>query len=64
MKLKAWRQSKDLSQTTFADMIGAAQATVSDWERGASAPKAEAMRWVFVVTDGAVTPNDFVLTEA
>ncbi len=64
MKLKSWRREKDLTQGDIADAIGCSQAAVSDWERGASVPEPDKMRAIHALTEGAVTPNDFVLSDA
>ena len=64
MKLKAWRQSKDLMQADIAEMIGCSQVAVSNWENGVSIPEPDKMRAIHALTEGAVTPNDFVLADA
>lgn len=65
MKLASFMSSKSLSPADMAGRIGDVSASgVLKWMREERLPRAEQMRRIFVVTDGAVTPNDFVLDEA
>ena len=60
MPLKKWREINGKSQIDVANAVGAANATVvSRWERGVHLPRRHEMIWLYVLTAGVVTPNDF-----
>ena len=60
MLLREWRIKHELSQATVAAAVGAANATVvSRWELKRHIPRPAEMAALFLVTGGAVTPNDF-----
>lgn len=59
MKLAAYRKSKGITQQQFAELVGRSQGTVSSWE-GGQMPDGPALRRIFEVTGGTVTPNDFL----
>lgn len=59
MKLREWRETHGHSQQFIADKVGAKSSTVvSRWERLVHVPHPDQVAALFVLTDGAVTPND------
>lgn len=42
-------------------LVGLSQSTISRIEAGKQIPDRDVMRKIFEITDGTVTPNDFVL---
>lgn len=67
MTLDNWRKRKGHSYTKLAELLGASHATVARrWCRpfGASdrkVPNAAYMDRIIILTEGAVTPNDFYI---
>lgn len=61
VRLADWRKEKGWTQAQLGRAIGVAQPVVSDMERAdnPSIPKPVTMRRIYLVTAGAVTPNDF-----
>lgn len=61
MKLAAWRKQEGRTQEWLANELGCSQPYVSQIERSSDAiiPGPEIMERVFLVTGGAVEPNDF-----
>lgn len=65
MKLKTYIEAHRLSYETAAALIGnVSRSAVIKWCRGERVPHPDQLRRIYAVTDGAVTPNDFVLGEA
>lgn len=59
MKLRDWREHAGVSTKVIAAVLGTTTMCLNYWERGIRLPRAEAMRAIFALTQGAVTPNDF-----
>jgi transcriptional regulator with XRE-family HTH domain len=51
------------TQQQFASSIGVSQNTVSRYVNGLTIPRREQLRRIVEVTDGAVTPTDFVFPD-
>ena len=60
MKLRDWRKLRGLTTTEAAQLLGLSQPTISRIERGQSWPNRVTMERIAVVTENAVTANDFV----
>lgn len=60
MKLVDWRKGRKLTQAEFGKLIGVIGITVSRWERGTRVPEPKFQRLMLGVTDGQVTPNDWI----
>jgi transcriptional regulator with XRE-family HTH domain len=58
-KLGDWRRAKGLTQEDLGAKLGCEKPTVARYEAGTRIPERDTMRRIYVVTDGAVTPNDF-----
>lgn len=64
MKLRDYRKLQNLTQTKFAKLIGATSyVIIARYESGVRVPSPTAMRKIYEVTGGKVTPNDFVLPQ-
>lgn len=61
MKLAQWRKLKGLKQAQVAAETGVSQSFISLIERSIEpqTPNADVMRRVYILTEGAVQPNDF-----
>ncbi|MDX3883588.1 MAG: helix-turn-helix transcriptional regulator [Sphingomonas sp.] len=59
MKLGDWRRERGLTQQAVADELGCVISTVARWETGARVPEEDALKAIYILTDGAVQPNDF-----
>lgn len=57
-RLREMRKNLHISQTNFAEMVGASLRTVGAWERGETMPDAEQI-WNMAVALGC-TPNDLL----
>lgn len=57
--LRAWRLKKGYTLDAAAAAVGTVRQVWYDWETGRRRPGVEAMEKIFLVTDGAVEPNDF-----
>jgi hypothetical protein len=62
MKLTQYLREKCLDDETFASLSSGAFSpeAVRKWRFGVRIPRPEQMRLIFELTQGAVTPNDFV----
>lgn len=60
MTLRQYLALTGLTQQQFAMQIGASQGAVSRYVIGLRMPRREHLRRIIEVTDGAVTPTDFV----
>jgi transcriptional regulator with XRE-family HTH domain len=60
MKLSEYRKSAGLTLGQFAEIVGVSDITIGRYERGERTPKPKIMTQIVRVTDGAVTPNDFL----
>ena len=59
-KLERFLKEKRLTDTAFAVLVGVSQSTVSRWRVRRVTPTPDAMRKIAHVTNGSVTPNDFI----
>lgn len=57
--LRRWRMNEGLSQEDAAAKVGVVRKTWHQWEAGDAIPKREAMSSLYLLTGGAVQPNDF-----
>lgn len=65
MKLAAYMELKGVKPGELAQKMGNASASgVIKWMREERVPRPDQQRRIFEVTDGAVTPNDFILASA
>ena len=60
MKLDDWRKLRNLNQTELARLLGRTESTVSRLLNNRRRPDWATMQRIVEVTDGAVTPNDFL----
>ena len=63
MRLKNYMEKHRLKQDDFAARIGVNQCTLSRYICEMRVPTAMVMRKIFAATNGAVTPNDFFLSD-
>jgi DNA-binding transcriptional regulator YdaS (Cro superfamily) len=62
MKLSSYMELRSLNDRAMADLIGDCQETaVRKWRLGERIPRPRAMRRILEVTEGGVTPADFIL---
>lgn len=59
MQLRDWRNSKGLTLLELAEQIDSVVSTVVRYEKGTRLPERDAMKKIYIVTDGQVCPNDF-----
>lgn len=59
MKLAQWRRASGKSQLQVAEAIGSTAASIARYEAGTRIPEAGAMRALYLLTHGAVRPDDF-----
>lgn len=64
MKLAEYLRSSSITYRQFAAALGCDPAQVSRWVTGRRMPTMEMAARICRVTDGQVTPNDFLPTEA
>ena len=62
MKLGEYLRREAITQEAFAAMIGVAQNAVSKWVHGHRMPRRAVLERITEITNGSVTPNDFVST--
>lgn len=60
MKLKTYLKSNNLKAAEIARLLGVHPSNVGRWLREERMPGKEHMRQIFDLTEGAVTPNDWV----
>ena len=60
MQLSAWRKLRKLGQLDVAEKLGVIVLTVSRWERGVRVPTSKHQFEIFKLTNGEVTPNDWM----
>lgn len=60
MTLKEFLAARSMPAVEFARLVGTTEASVSRWLAGARVPRPEWMRRIYVATDRAVTPNDWI----
>ncbi len=61
MNLKLYRNTNNISQQKFADMLCVHRVTLCNWENGKKFPNPDNFVKITKVTEGHVTPNDFYL---
>ena len=62
MKLSVFMSEHKLDDAAMAALVGdCTDHAVKKWRYDERLPRVEQMRRIYAVTDGAVTPNDFVL---
>jgi DNA-binding transcriptional regulator YdaS (Cro superfamily) len=61
MKLADFMAREEISTAAFAHSIGVGSISVTRYLTGARLPAADVLVKIAEVTDGAVTPNDFLL---
>ena len=59
--LKRYREAQGLKQDELAVRLGTTAATISRIEAGTRYPSVKLMRQIMAATNGAITPNDFVV---
>lgn len=59
MKLGAWLDQQNLSQSAFSRSIGVRPATINRYVLGKRLPDHYVMQLIMTATGGAVTPKDF-----
>lgn len=59
MKLGPWRRENKLTIGQLAEKLARSDMTVSRYCNERRIPEAETMRRIYLVTQGAVEPNDF-----
>ncbi|MFC5423241.1 helix-turn-helix domain-containing protein [Bosea eneae] len=65
MKLAEYLRTRDMKPAEFARIVGTHRQNVSRWMNGIAVPRPDDLRKILEVTDGKVTPNDFItLAEA
>jgi len=60
MQLVDWRRIKHMTQADVAKALGVIVVTVSRWERFERTPTAKLQIEIFKLTNGRVTPNDWM----
>lgn len=63
MTLDEYLHTNRIKDTRFAQLVGVSSATVGRWRKGEVPGSMETMRKIAEATDGAVMPNDFMLSE-
>lgn len=59
MKLADWRKAQGWTQPRLAVALDCVLPTVARWENGTRTPEREALKRIYILTAGAVQPNDF-----
>jgi transcriptional regulator with XRE-family HTH domain len=59
MKIADYCKKKGLTLCELAPEVGVSPSGMSRYARGSRIPSPEVMRRIYIVTCGAVTPNDF-----
>lgn len=59
MRLAEWREAKGWSQPQLADALGCTVSTIWRYEAGLRDPDGATKERIFLLTEGAVEPNDF-----
>ena len=60
MRLADWLTANDTSDAAFAAPIGVTRQTVARYKSGDRRPEGDVLERIVQVTDGRVTPNDFL----
>ena len=60
MRLTDFLSARSLTDSAFASMIDVHHTTVGRWKRGDTRPDWDVLQRIVEVTDGQVTPNDFI----
>lgn len=61
MKLEDWMRDRDMTDSQMAKRIDCSRTAVTMYRNGHRIPHPDIARKIFQETDGAVTPNDFIL---
>ena len=64
MQLSAWLEQQKINRSEFARRVGVSPAAVTGWCDGSFWISKDKAQKIFDETEGAVTPNDFLGTEA
>ena len=64
MRLEQWLTETGTTQGKLARELEITQTAISRYISGARIPRAEHMVEIYEITDGVVTPNDFVLGDS
>lgn len=59
MKLRIWRESRNLTRVEMGDLVGTTSEAIRLYERGDRIPHKDIMVRLWEISDGAVMPNDF-----
>lgn len=60
MKLSEWLTENRVSRAEFARQVGVSGAAITQWCDGSIYPSREMAERIVEVTNGSVTPNDFL----
>ena len=60
MKLDEYLSSKKITDAAFGELIGRQQSSVNRLRRGETKPDWKTIERIVEITNGAVTPNDFL----
>lgn len=61
MKLKSWRKENRLTQARAANVLGVDRVSLARWECGDRFPSPQMQARIHQMTDGAVSPNDWIM---
>lgn len=64
MKLSTWLSEQKINRSEFARRVGVSPAAITGWCDGSFWISKDKAQRVFDETNGAVTPTDFMQTEA
>lgn len=62
MKLSEYMKTHKLSDADMASLIGCSEGAVKKWRYDERTPRRNQLLRICAITDGAVTPNDFLRT--
>lgn len=62
MTLTEFMKSRSLTDAQLAEMLDCSPGALRKWRYGERTPRPDQMRRILEVTDGLVTPNDFLLS--
>lgn len=60
MKLAEYLSENNIKRQDFARCVGVSEVAITRYSNGTRTPRPEMMRAIVDVTNGAVTPNDFL----
>lgn len=64
MTLREYMKLNSITDAEMALRIGCSRSAVLKWRYGDRIPRADQLRRIAAITDGAVTANDFMAPEA